>query len=194
MADRGLVSIQIDEATLAKYLKKYKDNADRTIIAALDSIKREWQREFYRQLAGNNTNWRPLKTWVSGKTATVKHKGIDPQSYFARKKHAYFSGKTKGGGVKYLRVLTRTGAMVKGYVEGVNVDILDYTVNIPFPKDPLDIRAKVHQGLLKKPTGVLAARKWNTQRFKTIAAAEFKKFYRNTRQHEFGPGSLDNRE
>jgi hypothetical protein len=138
----------VNEDTLEIFGNRFADAKKSQIRRGLESIKREWQSELVRQQASLQSVWTPLKRTPKGR------------SYYERKRHEYFGAKGKGGAVRFLSILKRTGHMMDGYVSGIIVDNNALTVTIPYP----NIAARVHQeGPL--PSGVLALRPFDTTKF-----------------------------
>lgn len=165
-----LVDFTLDDASLNAFTSRFGRNKKRHIKQALAEIKREWQAEFKRQDARMQKVWTPLKTWVDGKTATKNATGIDPRSYAARKRRAYYRGKGGKSDVRYLRILKRTGRMLDGYIQGIEINDIDYTVSIPFPEEA-ELRARSHQGRgVGLPRGVLSTRPYDLERFEFTAS------------------------
>lgn len=164
------ISKQDEDAFKEQFGKESKDR----IRQGLALVRQEWQQEFVRQDERNQKTWTPLKTWVGG-TLPVNPKrlvgGIDRRSYSARKRRDYYRGKTKGGQVRYLRILKRTGVMLQRYISGISINNTSLTITIPFPSGDVGKRAMSHQGYNSKgepvglPKGVLAHRPFDTQRF-----------------------------
>jgi hypothetical protein len=185
MADE-LVKIFIGENTFARFAERFTSGKKKQMRLVLQEIKRAWQAEFVRQDISQQKNWVPLKTWVGSKKPRKNSKsGIDPQSYAARKKREYYSGKSTGGQVKFLRTLKRTGVMLDKYIKGIQVNDAGFRVTVRFPNDTkgnfykksdaVGTRARVHAGRKRLPVGVLSAREYDLSAFKKIAKKEIER-------------------
>ena len=152
----ALISFEIDDNSVDVFGKSIEDASKASIKRGLSETKRAWQAELVRQQRRLRSSWTPLKKIPKGK------------SYFDRKQYEYYSGKSKNGKVRFLSILKRTGRMMQGYVNGIRIDNVNLKVEIPFPLGA-EVRAKVHQGLLPLPTGVLAHRPFELEKFEDLA-------------------------
>lgn len=180
MAD-NLIQLTFDSATLERFKLRFQKKSKEKVAKALNAVKREWQQEFRRQDVSMQSQWLPLKTWVTHRSDKKRSSRIpakiDSDSYYARKLKAYQSGKrNKDQFVKYLRILKRSGLMLDHYINGIRVNNTALTVTIPYPKSPyVNIRAKVHQGEYRLPFGVRAHRPYNLDRFRFVADREIRR-------------------
>lgn len=138
----------LDEQSLAFFQKNLSEDLESEINFGLERI---WQRfgaelERQRRTSGDGY-WEPL----------------EPE-YWKRKEKSF---PNRG-------MLDRTGFMMLGYLNGISIDYVNYTVTVPFPtgKDrfghDVAIRAKSHQGVIGQPKGV-EERPFNLEPLEDIA-------------------------
>ena len=150
MADE-LFTFKLDESSVDILGERILEATNANINKTLTAIKAAWQAEFLRQHKILQSVWVPLK--------------LTPQnrSYYDRKLREYQEGK-----IQYLRMLTRNGHMLAGYIHGISIDAVNKSVSIPFPAG-YEERAEVHQGFRALPIGVLAHRPFEVDKFEDIA-------------------------
>lgn len=153
-----MFTFKIDENSVEIFGKRIEDATKGKIKKGLGDIKREWQKEFVRQRARLQSKWTKLKGYTIKDGKRTGEKG----SYYARKREEYLHHRNN---VRYLSILTRTGEMLEGYIQGIRVDNINLSVEIPFP----NLRAEVHQGIREKPRGMLAYRPFEVEKFEDIA-------------------------
>jgi hypothetical protein len=147
-----------DEDTIKDYGRKFRRYTQKHLEVALNDIKRDWiadlqlQQRTGRSLLG----WPPLKP-----------------DYAKRKTREYQSGK-----IPYNSLLRRTGVMLAGYISAVEVDMLNYTVKMPYPRGEANTRAKAHQGEIGQPKG-MPIRPFDIERFYDIAVRHMDRIYDN---------------
>ena len=154
-----LVRVNVDDAAITAFGRRYRASKEKQIKRALGEIKREWHAEIVRQFdTFPSTRWHPLKT--------------KPRNYQKEKERDFNNPKKPE--VKYNTILKRTGRMFDGYLRGIRIDEVNFRVIIPFPRaaggdKKINVRAKVHQGALLPPPG-LRPRPLDNERFSAIAS------------------------
>lgn len=145
-----MLSFKVTEKTLKKYGVDFKKGVLKNIDVSLTAIRRDLsivlndqQRKFSR-----SNKWQPL---------TPK--------YLERKRDEYaHRGKT---GVRFVTTLKRTGKMMSGYGNGIQINPSSLLVIIPYPTD----YARRHQ----LGQGSVPARPFDLEEFRQIVIKGFTK-------------------
>jgi len=150
-----MFKINVDPETLNAFGQRFRRGKQTQVKQALDEIRAQWQLEFVRQQKRlSKTKWPLLSI-----------------PYLLRKNREY-SDRARFPEVKYTTTLKRSGRMLDGYIQGIQVNTANYSVNIKFPVDPFGsdkngIRAKAHQGVIGRPRG-MPARPFELEKFQAI--------------------------
>ena len=140
----------VDTKSLNKFRDKFIGSIGENMSQALDNIRVEWGYTLHKQQLRFHRNG----NWVE----------LSP-AYKARKDKEFKSrAKTEA---RYNTMLRRTGKMLKGYVEGMHIDIVNNKIEMPYS----DRYARAHQ----LGYGNLPARPFEVEEFHQVAVNEFKK-------------------
>jgi len=144
-----------DEDTILDYGRKFRRYTKKHLEIALNDIKRDWIADLQYQ----RSNGIALLGWPQLN-----------EDYDIRKNREYGTG--------FNNMLYRTGEMLEGYISGVEVDMFNHTVNMPYPRGRAGIRARSHQGEIGQPKGV-PERPFDIERFYDIAVRHMDRIYDN---------------
>ena len=154
-----MFTFQVQEASLDKLVLRYYNTIDKNMEEARSEIRVAWGKELYKQQLTYHRSsfWPPLS-----------------KAYATRKARQYSQS---GNDVRYNTTLRRTGTMLKGYVDGIQVNekFADGSlgVTMPFPQGQAGIRAKAHQGVIGRPQG-MPVRPFTYEGFHQIAFDKYK--------------------